>query len=445
MSIGNFNSNPPKIDLVTSAPQLEKKQEEGELQSKKELPHESQLIMENNLKGIKKEEIILIEPPRLQLQSGITQSGSITAPIFSSEIIIEKAIHGEKIIPTTKKVVKEEYIDLDAKLAMIEKRLSEICKLAEGVQGYSAEHLFIVGDPKQNIIGHGEELKVLRESLTLIQKDLVDVVHYANMGSKNEGDEKIYNGAQEELRKLGFQDCSSDRNNKMFFSTKTKTICSLALYSNRKIVIAFFGLGFETKLKISAGEKLVIGLQNLKHAGTDSCGGCSSAMFEAMEMGKIMNAFCERVNTGVEDPRLHYKTIFIGHSHGGAVAQGGAAANGMEAMIFNSQSLGIGARREIEKKAQENGVDVSDNQIKEFNIKGDPLTGSLSDGLRFLDNIGLGIKTIVKISYTLPGDNGKSGEDYKKYENLHNDFSTAGQDAWDRVQNIINKTRDPFQ
>lgn len=203
------------------------------------------------------------------------------------------------------------------------------------------------------------------------------------------------------LRDMGFK--VDPKGN--FYDVRTGTMFNLIFDKDpfapdkpHEIVVCIMGLGNDDHLRISDDEKMQLRKESIKAAGADWFGGIPPSARQAIEIGKILK---ECTANSKLNP------VMVGHSHGGALAQTGAVANGIKGVAFNSRPMGAGTRRYIgQTKIAENA-----GNITVFSGKGDWLSGTKV--INFLSVIferltGIPVPRSVGTGYHMPNLEGES-------------------------------------
>lgn len=229
---------------------------------------------------------------------------------------------------------------------------------------------------------------------TLVDKGIKPIKHQDIPQAHRETLQKIAT----QFKELGFE---TDRCGN-FYDTKTGTIFNLAFDHDRKeVAVSFWGVENEGKIAFDADDvrnkntdKIRLELNRSAHASinADFLGGIPPASRQVMEIGKILKK--ETSGTGLTP-------VMIGHSHGGGLAQTGAAANGIKGVVFNPRPMGAGTRRYIgQSKIAENA-----QHITAFSVKGDWLSDSPGKNAlaKFAERvIGIPVPRTVGTGYDLP-------------------------------------------
>lgn len=225
------------------------------------------------------------------------------------------------------------------------------------------------------------------------------------MASLNQGYQLTITLVMNELQKLGFE-VDSDGN---FYDTKTGTMFNLVLDRQKEpheIIVSFMGLGNEENLSIEQGIKDQLSKEGKKAAGADWFGGIPPSARQAIEIGRVLK------DLTANSPLV---PVMVGHSHGGALAQTGAVANGIKGVAFNSRPMGAGVRRFIgQSKIAENA-----GKITVFSGKGDWLSANRAINLLsvlFERLTGIPVPRSIGTGYNLP-----RVED----DDIHNAFEKA--------------------
>lgn len=208
------------------------------------------------------------------------------------------------------------------------------------------------------------------------------------------------------LTEMGF---NSDLNGN-FYHTDTGNMFNLIYDTERnEIVICFMGLGNHRSFDISDGKtKQKLRVESYKAAGADWFGGIPPSARQAIEIGKMLKDLTEGTQI---------KPVMVGHSHGGGLAQAGAVANGIKAIVFNSRPMGAGTRRYIGQSK----IATNSQNIVTFSGRGDWLSGIVI--VNYLAVIferltGIPVPRSVGTGYHLPNLPGESKRKYhvKFYE-----------------------------
>jgi|GEM_PF-5581535 len=178
-----------------------------------------------------------------------------------------------------------------------------------------------------------------------------------------------------------------------YYSTTTGTMFNLVYDKEKKeLVTCFMGLGNEENLSIKEEEQDNIISASFGAAGKDWFGAVPMATLEAIKIGKALKQTTEAADL---------TPVFVGHSHGGGMAQAGALANGIKGVAFNSRPLGAGVRRYIgQSKVAENSKNITT-----FSGKGDWLTGTVvinTLAILFERLTGIPVPRSVGTGYHLP-------------------------------------------
>lgn len=161
------------------------------------------------------------------------------------------------------------------------------------------------------------------------------------------------------LKEMGFQ--VDEWGN--YYNKQTGSMFNLIFDKEKKeVIVGFMGLGNHNLLEIDPREKSQVGKEMVKGAAADWLGGIPPSARQAIEIGRML----KETTAGTE-----ITPVMVGHSHGGGLAQTGAVANGIKAVVFNPRPIGAGTRRYIGQSVIAENAD----KVTVFSGKGDWLTG----------------------------------------------------------------------
>lgn len=179
----------------------------------------------------------------------------------------------------------------------------------------------------------------------------------------------------------------------MYCHPKTGSVFYLVFDKEKnEIVVCFMGLGAHECVDVEEATQREVALEAVKAAGTDWFGGIPPSARQAIEIGKMLKE-------ATKDTSII--PILVGHSHGGGLAQTGAVANGIKAVVFNSRPMGAGTRRYIGQFT----VAKNSKNITTFSGKGDWLSGNKAINMlaiAFERLIGIPVPRSVGTGYYLP-------------------------------------------
>lgn len=195
------------------------------------------------------------------------------------------------------------------------------------------------------------------------------------------------------LKTLGFEEGEGKG---IFYCIKTgltlSVACDYTKEESPEIIVSLHGhyFGFPPGIDEEKQDKLYN--EGDKGIVWDFIGGVPDSAIQMIELGKMLK---ETAKAG------GYTPVVVGHSHGGALAQIAAAANGIKGVVFNSRPMGAGVRRYIgQDKIAENGINIT-----VFSAKNDLLTRLKpinAIGIFMERVLGIPIPRSVGVGYLLP-------------------------------------------
>lgn len=224
---------------------------------------------------------------------------------------------------------------------------------------------------------------------------------------------RLLNNVANGIKELGFN-VDEDGH---FYDVKTGTIFNLVFdKDNNELNVCFLGSGNEHVIKdVSESDRHAVLWNGIKAIGYNVVGGCPDAMTQAMKIGELLKAQTEKSDI---------KPILVGHSHGGALAQAAAIKNGLKAVVFNAEPLGVGVKRAIDASIGKEVRKANTNQVTAFSSKGDWLSdGAIAAICRFGRDRGWPVPTVLGKGYQLPGNESSDKEGWMlKHNNFYGHF-----------------------
>lgn len=166
-----------------------------------------------------------------------------------------------------------------------------------------------------------------------------------------------------QIKTLGFNVDSQGN----FYSLATGTLFNLILDRNKEeIIVAFMGLNKHSRIEVPEEEQEILRKNSYTFARRDFFGDRTAAVEQVHALGEILI----EETKDQSGYKKQFKPVFIGHSHGGGLAQAGALAHGIKGVTFSPRPIGQGTIDLI-------GLDnIRENQskISTFCIRGDWLS-----------------------------------------------------------------------